>query len=205
MELRAESELRQLLLHLTNNDEEKAAAALQRLSVVANEYRQSFFVRESNGRGSRPSVAEARREMKRVSDRVAALRTALQSLPVDAMAAFSKAANEPIGAAQARLAELADVASKATLALKARPDKSADAHRLVLAYEVAVIVRDVLKLKPASTRESDQITGAGKGAAYSRVLRHTLALAGVYNVDVPQLIDHGLRLLKDESLPLRPV
>jgi len=117
---------------------------------------------------------------------------------------LSQATNAPIGKMHSDIEHVRHSVDLALDQLTARRHKVADAARNVLAYQVAVVFRDILKIKPTSTSEKQltpNLYAARGGAAYARVLRATLKAAGVADYDPGPLIAAGLRLLRDPSVP----
>ena len=68
----------------------------------------------------------------------------------------------------------------------------------MLAGEVARILQDVIGIAPALTRPTEMITGVRKGAAYDKLLRQILQLAGTEPTsDLYDLMKSGLKHAKN--------
>ena len=108
-------------------------------------------------------------------------------------------------AARWGIAQVYQSIEPALAALSDQPNKPNDHHLTVWAYEVALVLRDVLEVRPASTRVSNPlVTGTRGGAAYGRLLAASLPLVVVQHVDVDRLIAAGLKLLKDPAGDVYP-
>ena len=178
------------------------ALAYERLAAVAEQYRASFPIRDSDGRLTRPSVAAGRAALAALNKHLAAALSTFETLPLDAREALATEAEFPLGALEAALKKFAPAAKSANAALSKRPNKPTDAECACLAMEVAVVFRDILDIAPKSTRISgSNVTGKRGGGAYAQVLKATLALAGRPTADLGPIIDRGLELLANPELP----
>jgi hypothetical protein len=180
--------------------------AVDALMEAADEYMAHFPLVDDQGRRSKPGIAEARVSVSELHKSLEAVQKKLSVLPLNAFTELTNAYDAPMGRLQADVALVCKATASALATLKAKPDKSPDHARNVLAYRVAVVFDDILKVKPASTMAKqltrNMSTGRG-GAAYARVLSATLKAAGVASCDTGPLITAGLRLLNDPDLPSR--
>lgn len=176
--------------------------AVNALMDAADQYKASQPLIDSKGRRSKPSIAEARASTAALHKHLTRAQDQLSTLPLDALTAIVEVTDAPLGKMTFDIAQLCRAVEKALDELVARPDKVADAARNVLAYQVAVVFRDILKKKPSSTQAKQLKENKSRGgAAYDRVLRTTLKAAGVINYDSGPLITAGLCLLNDPNLP----
>ena len=197
--------LRALVLELADQNTILTDRALAALTQAAGNYRASLTLVDTEGRRSRPASKASRRAVRRVRDKLGALQHAIATLPVVALASLSTALNNPLGAVTVPMQTLADAIEPALAALSDQPNKPNDHHLTVWAYEVALVLRDVLEVRPASTRVSNPlVTGTRGGAAYGRLLAASLPLVVVQHVDVDRLIAAGLKLLKDPAGDVYP-
>ena len=196
--------LKKELTSIPKVDPDVVQAAADELMNAADDYIASQPMVDPQGRRSKPNLAEARASVVALHQHLANAQEQLSALPLDARAAIGNSTNAPLGKMRSDIEQVRKAVEKALAELSARPHKVADAARNVLAYEVAVVFRDILNVKPTSTSEKQltpNMSTARGGAAYARVLRATLKAAGVAAYDPGPLITAGLRLLKDPNLP----
>jgi hypothetical protein len=196
--------LNTLLASLPKVNPAAVLTAVDALVNAADGYMTSQPIVDPKGRRSKPNLAEARASVAALHKHLAKALEQLSDLPLDARAAIGQATNAPLGKMRSDVEQVRQGVKKALVELSARPHKIADAARNVLAYQVAVVFRDILNMKPTSTSDKQltpNMSTARGGAAYARVLRSTLKAAGVVNYDPGPLITAGLRLLKDPNLP----
>ena len=196
--------LRKVLASIPKVNPNLVQAAADELMNAADDYISSQPIVDPQGRRSKPNLAEARASIAALHKYLANAKEQLSALPLDARTAIGQATNAPLGKMRSDIEQVRQAVEKALVELSARPHKVADAARNVLAYQVAVVFRDILNVKPTSTSEKQltpNMATARGGAAYARVLRATLKAAGVATCDPGPLITAGLRLLKDPNLP----
>jgi len=198
----AVKDLRRLLESLSLPFPAMVDQAEQELHAAAAIYVQSRpLVNTTGGRHKLP-IAQARAAMLDLHKKLAAAHRAATNLPPNTFGAFRGASRPPLGTLTRRIARLMESVGGAYRVLKSAPDKEKDAARAGLAFEVALIIRDTLRVKPARTRlQAFTATSKPRTAAYARVLSATLAVAGTPNVDLGAVMDAGLRLLSDPDLP----
>ena len=178
--------------------------AADELMNAAADYMASQPIVDPQGRRSKPNLAEARASVAALHKHLAKAQEQLSTLPLDARTAIGQATNAPLGKMRSDIEQVQQSVEKALAELSARPNKVPDAARYVLAYEVAVVFRDILNVMPTSTSDKQltaNMSTARGGAAYARVLRATLKAAGVVNYDPGPLITAGLASLNDPDLP----
>lgn len=123
-----------------------------------------------------------------------------------ALQVFCSVWKKPIGTATRSIEEMITIAGAALEILNPGSTESENSRayvnsikygRHIFSYQIARILRDTLNIEPTLTRDDpDIITGERKGAAYARVLREALWLAGIEPAnDLLELMRHGLRLL----------
>ena len=196
--------LKTVLASIPTVDPDVVQAAADELMNAADDYIASQPMVDPQGRRSKPNLAEARASVVALHKHLANAQEQLSALPLDARAAIGNSTNAPLGKMRSDIEQVRKAVEKAQVELSARPQKVADAARNVLAYQVAVVFRDILKVEPPSTSDKQltaNMTTARGGAAYARVLRATLNAAGVTMYDPGTLIKAGLDLLKDPNLP----
>lgn len=196
--------LKTVLTSIPKVDPDVVQTATYELMNAADDYMASQPLVDPLGRRSKPNLAEARASVAALHKHLAKALEQLSVLPLDARAAIGRATNAPLGKTRSDLEQVRQTVENALADLAAYPHKVADAARNVLAYRVAVVFRDILKVKATSTSDrqlTPNMSTARGGAAYARVLRATLKAAGVVNYDQGPLITAGLRLLKDPKLP----
>ena len=181
--------LRALVLELAAQDSALADRAMAGLAQAADNYRASLPLVNNAGRRSRPAIKASRSAVRRVGDKLRGLQDAMAALPVDALASLSTALDRPLGAVTVPMQTLADAIGPALATLSKQPNKPSDRHLKAWAYEVALVLRDILGIKPVTTRVSDPlVTGARGGAAYARLLQASLPLILSHTVDLDRLI-----------------
>jgi hypothetical protein len=180
--------------------------AIDELMAAADAYLASMPIVDAQGRRSRPGIAEARASVLALHKSLAAVQAKLSALPLNAFTELANAYEAPMGRLKAEVAQVYKATDAALKSLKTKPDKTPDHARNVLAYQVAVVFDDILKVKPTTTTPkqlTQNLSTARGGAAYALVLDATLNVAGVANCDLGPLISAGLRLLTDPKLPSR--
>lgn len=179
-------------------------SAVDRLMGAADSYMASLPLVDTKGRRSKPILAEARASIAALHKHLSKAEEQLSNLPLHAITAIAQVTDAPIGKLRSDIAQISHTVTQVKVELADRPNKVTDTARSILAYEVAVVFRDILKLKPTSTSDKQltpNMSTARGGAAFARVLRATLQAAGVVNYDPGPLITAGLGLLKDPNLP----
>jgi hypothetical protein len=196
--------LKALLTSISKVDPDVVPTAADALMTAADDYMASQPIVAPKGRRSKSNLAKARASVASLHKHLTKAQEQLSTLPLDARMAIGQATNAPLGKMRSDIEQVRHAVEYALIDLAAQPHKVADADRNVLAYRVAVVFRDILKVKPTSTSDKQltaNMTTARGGAAYARVLRATLKAAGVVNYDQGPLITAGLALLKDPELP----
>lgn len=194
--------LETLLTSLPKIDRTVVPTAIDALMEAADQYKSSLPLIDLKGRRSKPNIAEARASVAALQKQLIKAQEQLSNLPLDAKTAICQVTGAPIGKIRFDIEQIRLTVEKTLAELTARPNKVADAARNVLAYQVALVFRDILQIKPSSTsaKQLKEIKSRG-GAAYDRVLQATLSAAGITNYDSGPLITAGLSMLKDSNLP----
>lgn len=199
---RARKELETLLKSLPKVNHQVIPDVVKALLEAADDYMASYPLIDTNGRRSKSGIADARASVAALHKALTAARKELENLPLPALSELTNAYDAPMGRLKADVAQVCTATETALKALKAQPDKAPDVARTALAHQVAVVFRDILKLKPSTTSDKSlNVTMKRGGAAYARVLRAALKAAGVNDYDPEPLIKAGLRLLNDPALP----
>lgn len=115
-----------------------------------------------------------------------------------ALQAFCKELNQPIGTARQQIAEICNAASTALASLE---NNQPNYGRRDFAYQIAKILQNALKIRPVVSQcHPDIINGKRGGAAYERLLREALRLAGIEPPkDLRDLMQEGVRLLDGDA------
>jgi len=192
VDLRAEEKLRDLVTQLAGSDDIGRCAATVLLDA-ADGYRQAFpYQNEQNlERTSRNQVLE---ELTRLQASLGSVANSLSALSIESQLRLFDGPGQ--GAAMSKYIE--DEATRIERTLDAVHSKffpDAEDPRFVLAFDVARAMRDILKIEPAVTRDDGNITGEHGGAAYARLLRATMDVAGIALTDILPLLQGGLHLL----------
>ena len=176
---------------------EAIPSAVEALLEAADQYKASNFLVDREGRRIKPKISDARASINALQNLVSKALLMMSDLPFDTSRAIGRVSNAPYGKTLSMLKNISLTIDKAQAELAKSPDKEADTSRRVLAYQVALVFQNILKIKP-STASDKQLFISGKrgGAAYARVLRSTLKIAGVTDYDPNLLIKAGLGLLK---------
>jgi hypothetical protein len=191
-----------IILDLPGVEPVIASKAVTALKDAADQYLASRPISDHTGHRSNSSLAQSRTTLAEINKHLSKVTEQFEYLPPSALVALSDVAAEPIGKLRSHISRVQAVTQAAQTLLDARPDKTPDLSRNILAYQVAVVFRDILKKTPSSTKASQLKANKSRGgAAYDRVMRATLNIAGVTNYDAGPLIKAGLRLLTDTSLP----
>ena len=200
--LKSASKLKNLLDRIPQVATEVIPTAVEALMDAADEYTASQLLIDIDGRHSKPGIADARASLLELHRTVCKAEAQYVNLPINAITEVANIHESTLFSLKPNFENILLSIETARYLLLGEPDKPANMHRNVLAYQVAVVFRDILKVTPTFTRAKQlkQINARG-GAAYDRVLRATLQIAGVINYDSGPLIAAGLRLLKDPDLP----
>lgn len=145
--------LNTLIASLPKVDPAVVQSAVEALMDAADQYKASQPLIDPKGRRSKPNIAESRTSMAALHKQLAKAQEQLSNFPLDAMTAIVKVTDAPLGKMRFDIAQMCQTVEKALNELAARPNKVADAARSVLAYQVAVVFRDILKKKPSSTQD----------------------------------------------------
>jgi len=143
-------------------------------------------------------VGGARREIRALIDSLQKSSTLLEFNHPLALQALCAAWRHPIGVAKSQIAELIDAANAALALLE---DNQPDYGRRDFAYQIAKILQNMLEIRPVVSQcHPDIINGKRGGAAYERVLRESMRLAGIMPpTDLRDLMRTGLRLLNGDA------
>jgi hypothetical protein len=217
--------LQNLIFSIPKINQAVIPMAVDALMDAADQYMASHPLVDRTGRRDKPRISEARAGLRALQSHLAKAQEQLSKLPLDAITAIGQATDIPldelkclsksdvdlgsdenfhsaVGKIGSEIKRARQAVALARDQLVKRPHKVADAARNVLAYQVALVFRDILKKMPSSTRAKQLKDNKSRGgAAYDRVLRATLKAAGVTDYDSGPLITAGLRLLKDPALP----
>ncbi|MFC3549564.1 hypothetical protein ACFOLC_00880 [Lysobacter cavernae] len=142
------------------------------------------------GRGG---IAMKREALAELSESLRRSVEVLTHLPPDALSALCAKCG-PIG----RLARWANAAFDEYEKAKMQPDHEDDHSRAYLAYEVARVLRDTLRMRPTMGSDRRYAQSPRGGAAYARLLRGALEAAGANAPeDLIPIMKQGKGLLED--------
>lgn len=176
--------------------------AVNELMDAADEYKASQPMVDVNGRHSKPGLAVARASLLELHKTMCRAEAQYLDLPINAITEVAETRDTTLFGLKPDFANILLSIETARHLLLSEPDRPANAERNILAYRVAFVFKDILKITPTSTNAKQlKENKARGGAAYDRVLRATLKVAGVINYDSGPLITAGLRLLRDPDLP----
>ena len=200
--IKSATALKNLLATIPNVAPGSILTAVDTLMDAADQYKASQPLVDVDGRHSKPGLADARTSLLELHKTMCRAEAQYLSLPINAITAMAHTRDSTLYSLKPDFADIFLSIETARYLLLSEPDKQTNTDRNNLAYQVAVVFRDILKVTPTSTRAKQlkQINARG-GAAYDRVLRATLKIAGVINYDSGPLITAGLRLLNDPELP----
>jgi hypothetical protein len=183
------------LKNIPNVDHSKIPEAFDKLNKIAEVYKNSKIIVDDNQRRSNPKISGARAITQKILNDLKNANSLIEYLPVNVINAVSKVSNAPAGKTHNEIRNAIEIYEKALIYLQAEPDKKSDVDRVILGYEVALVFINVLGVTPTTTSDKHpNLKPLSKGANYAKVLRATLQLAGVQNVDISNLIAKVFRL-----------
>lgn len=191
--------LRALLLELAKQDAALATKAENALREATERYRSSKPDIDPAGEPYRSGVSADRAAVRKVLKKATELQQAVGNLSIHARHVLGEAMEAPLGTLTGGLESLLQQIPDAMARLQEEKDKAGDYFLSVWAYEVALVLRDILGIEPSATREDEDGRHARGGAAYARLLRHAHALISRRSLDYKRLLDAGLKLLKNPS------
>ena len=201
-QVKSATTLSNLLARLPKVAKAVIPTAVEALMEAADQYKASQPLVDINGRHSKPGLAVARASLLELHKTMCRAEAQYLHLPINAITAVAETRDTTLFGLKPDFANILLSIETARHLLLGEPDKSPNVERNILAYQVAVVFRDILKMKPATTNAKQlKENKARGGAAYDRVLRATLKIAGVVDYDSKPLITAGLRLLRDPELP----
>ena len=191
--------LRQLLLQLAQHHVGLADKAEEALHDATGRYFSSKPDLDAAGARVRSGISEDRGAVRKVERMATGLKDAVVSLSIHARLAIGEASEAPLGTLTIGLEGLLRAIPTALQQLKDEKDKPGDYHLNVWAYEVAIVLRDVLHITPACTRYLGPGAHGRGGAAYAQLLQEAHQLISARSLDFGRLTDAGLTLLDDPT------
>jgi len=191
--------LYQLLVELAQQDTGLADRALAQLDEATGRYLSSKPDLDANGNKIRSGISRDRTAVRKLEEKATELQEAVNALSIHARLTLGSAMEAPIGTLTIGLEALSKAIPEAVRRLQAEKNKPGDHQLRVWAYEVAVVLRDVLRIAPSATRDDASTQHARGGAAYARLLQEARLLISSRSIDIGRLIDAGLTLLKDPT------
>lgn len=177
------------------------ADAYAKIQLAIERYRQSFHSRTVDGveRRMRDSISEIRASLRTLVNHLSAAEESLAALPPGAVRYFSTAPMlSPVPPLAAVRTLARDIAStKAALArADAAPDAPKDMAARLLAWEVALAMKNLLKVLPRRVSGSADSYNATPND-FERLLRAAFAVAGIRTTSFRGLIGEVLDELEE--------
>lgn len=169
--------------------EQGKTLAVRELTEAVDDYRRHLD----------PEVATQRKELKALANAISDALDKFENLSPQSLRLYCNAANAPKGAVTTPLCEALIAAQIALTDAITLPNKTPNSTLNVLAYQVARVMRDILGIQPASTRDITEFyVGSLGGGAYTRLLRQVIAIAGESPPkDLYPLVSRALDLIKN--------
>ncbi len=207
--------------YLISIDPEKADDALKALVQIASEHKSAKLTvyNEEDGRYERVKRSSVEKAMKELQPLLTNLRDKLKSIPISDMALFNLKIREihkknidyslepdEFEVSTVSFINFIKEAFEATEGviqeINNHAEYSIDTHRTVLASNVALVIKNILKKNVATTPHTNLSIGHKPTTAlYSQLLNMTLKLADEPSVDMQKLMAAGIELSKDSTLP----
>lgn len=221
LELMRQQQVQALLVNIAGADNKGIPKASTELLEAIENYKNRFYIVSQDAHGhklrTRPGIADTRKCLEGLKTKLHAAQNFASAMLPGAINLFCDEYGQPLGKLLKQLEEAIQAVEKALTAARHHPDQEKNNDLIILAYNVAIVMQDFLRITPTSTRDTAENVNFTKGGAvYARLLRGILDLAG-FNVrskprkqseqselgdkDLGRLIDAALRLLKDPSLP----
>lgn len=180
--------IRRILEGLTI-DTERSNYALAKLETAITEFK---FL-------STPEVSQTRNELNDLNRALVKSAQILESLSPNSINLLCDAIGGPKGAMTEIINNLIQTVDNSIIQANRIPNRKPNIRLTILAYNVAVIMRDDLGIKPTRTRDDENIiTGVRGGAAYASILRAVIKCADeVPADDLFPLITKALDLMDD--------
>jgi hypothetical protein len=218
LELMRQQQVQALLVNIAGADNKGTPKACVELREAIDDYKNRLYIVSQDARGrkfrTRPGISETRKYLTDLETKLRAARNLADAMLPSAMSLFCDAYGQPRGKLLNEFDDAIHAVEKSLKVARHRAHREKNYDLSILAYKVAVVMQDFLGITPTSTRDTAQNVNFTKGgAAYARLLREVLDLAGfdvrsirrkhrgLGDKDIGPLIDEGLRLLKDPSSP----
>ena len=186
-------ELENLLLSIPKVDLAKIEPAVNELLYIADEYKKQLYIIDNKNERSRPKLSDERKGLNKIIRNIKSLQNNITNLPINAKLLLGNKYKNTTGALTNELSNFCIAAENAIKSMEKIPNREKNPHRVALAYQVSRVLNETLKIKVTKTLESqlkeNMIRG---GAAYDRILRATLKVAGVTKYDPKALMAAGL-------------
>lgn len=203
MKSQARDRLAGLLINYS--DETTARRAVHHLVKAIASYLSNWPILDNDGRRSSFQDATALRKIRNLRE-LAALGKIDEVMhgvrDLDVLQHVARAHGGPIGSLKET--DVARVLREAeqTLMERAKPGRKREVDREVLAHDVALVLREVMGINPASTRDTDEnIKNSRGGAVFALVLREAFEIAGISVADIGPYLRVGIALLNDTEIP----
>jgi hypothetical protein len=185
--------LENLLSSIPKVDPLNIEPAVNELIYIADEYKKHLYIINNNNRKTKPKLSDERKGLNRIIKNLKSLQQGIQNLPTDATQILHRQYKNTTGSLTAELTKFSIAAENTLEIISKKPNREINHHRVVLAYQVSRVLIETLKIKASTTLESQLKKNSIKGgAAYDRILRATLKVAGVTQYDPKALIIAGL-------------
>lgn len=173
--------------------------AFEDIKTAIEFFRQTYPLRDTDML-ARSGISASRKEIHAIDNQHRKLLQALENLSPETISILGQAGEISVGKLRQTLGQFSASISAAKQYADAKPDKSSDEHRAVLAWSVAKALQNA-GIPVAATVPSPAITGRRRGAIYGRILHETCLAAGLGSVSLGPLIKQGVTLLNDPDLP----
>ena len=197
--------LRTVLVSITKEGDPNIDAALSELEHAISAHKaMAQALLKTGGGPTRFSAKKLRIELKALTKNLTkALEvTATTSIAAQCMFADQSANPDECLDLTDKLKAASAAAERAWDVAKSIRDKEPNFNRTLLAWKVALVLADILDIRPTSTRHTHiKWDGTKGGAKYSQVLEMVLNLAVGSSTDLQKAITAGLRAWKDPDFP----
>lgn len=226
------AKLRELLVKVARYDDERIDKATRQLVAAIEEYRTfaaGVRIKRTDKETGKETdakvtteVADMRRTLRNFANALERNKGPLEprqrnsvarwygDLTIRARILLAKHLNAPLGTALDDLVRTRKAVRAALAEAVKAPDKEPDLWRVLLAADVALVLRDVLGVKPTTVRHEPGSGASAKRAAFSRTLASVLAVlegwdenaARYRQGDLNRLMMGAKRILEDLDSPV---
>ena len=197
--------LRKVLVSITKEGDPNIDAALSELEHAIGNYRaMAKALLKTGGGPTRFSAKKLRIELNALVMNLTKASDTAAKTSIAAQCMFADQSANPGEWLELtnRLTAATATAERAWAVAKALRNKEKNFGRTVLAWRVALVLDNILHVRPTSTRHTRALPyGKHGGAKYSQVLEVVLNLAVGHSTDLEKAIAAGRRAWKDPNFP----